>query len=228
MNDIFRQIYFKLQDLQSTLVSRHHIMVSLYFISKTIKSCEWISTKLMLADEASRRTGFLEEFVPQHIFQAIIEFLSIQPTIDGCAKMANKKLDRYCSRFDIFEKPTFVNFPCLNPNILIKEIWYLFPPRPILPKIVNLICHHKLVTLLVFHIWREIPACVTPLFCKPNKILKFDSTTRITLIPAEKNILVDSRKLQGFFNHSIEATYVIYTNPIGPFPHHLFEKRFNF
>ena len=182
----------------------------------------------MVADAASRRIGYKEEFVPSHIYDALIAFFGFYPTADGFATSANKKCEKYCARYAVFEKPNFVDFISLPPEDLQSEWWYLFPPRALLGETVKLIDKFKLSTILIFHIWQEIPPEVHVIYKRPNKIVKLDKSMRITLIPAERSIILDSKQLQGYFNHNIEKTFIILTNPKGPLSYKLLNEAFSF
>ena len=182
----------------------------------------------MVADAASRQVGYKEEFVPQTTYNALINFFGFFPTVDGFATRANKKCEKFCSRFYIFEQPDFVDFLGLSDTTLTSQWWYLFPPRAIRGQVARTIDRLKLQTIFVFHIWDEIPPEIHVIFKSPNRILKLGKEMRITLIPAEREITLDNKKLQGFFNHNINQTFVILTNPKGPISENIASEMFSF
>ena len=68
--------------------------------------CPWVSTSIQPADLPSRKIDFREEFIPQSIFEIILEFIGINPTVDGFATEANAKCDKYIT-LDVFDDGCF-------------------------------------------------------------------------------------------------------------------------
>ena len=106
----------------------------------------WVSTKEnVVADFLSRHNlNSWEIKLDVDLFQLLLDHFHLQPTLDAFASSKTKQLPRYMSWK---EDPLAV-----GRNALIckwDKVTYLFPPTPLLGKVVNKVKEDKIEAILV-------------------------------------------------------------------------------
>ena len=84
----------------------------------------------------------------QHVFETIVSHFGVHPTLDAFATRNNKKLPRYMSWYS--DKDAVGQDALLCPW---DSITYLFPPLPLMNKVVNKIREEKITAILVCPHW---------------------------------------------------------------------------
>ena len=116
----------------------------------TILTPHWISsTDNLKADFLSRHKMTVWEIcLDQRIFTQIISHYKVTPTLDAFATRENAKLERYMSWHN---DPLAVGRDALMHPW--DEMTYLFPPLPLIPKVVNKVREERIMAILVVPYW---------------------------------------------------------------------------
>ena len=110
----------------------------------------WLSTKDNLeADFLSRnKLSQWEFFIDQYWFNYILQMLQVQPTLDAFASRETARLTRYMSWYP--DSQAVAQDALLNPW---DDMTYLFPPIPLLPKVLKLVRDQEISAVLVCPQW---------------------------------------------------------------------------
>ena len=116
----------------------------------SILTPHWISSKANSgADYLSRsKVEVWELELDQNLFSSIVQHFQISPTLDAFASSQNKKLPRYMSW--MYDPEAVGRDALLCP---FDTVTYMFPPIPLIPKIVSKIKEEKVTALLIAPHW---------------------------------------------------------------------------
>ena len=177
-----------------------------------------MSTKLQLADSASRKINFKEEFLPKSMFERLMGFLQIYPTVDGFATATNKKLPKYITLDETDREAWAEDFFFTSDSNLRNELLYLFPPKQCLTRVLGWAAKTSVQFVLLFHVFDAWPLGFGKLRMRKNiKIWQLPVDTALTIIPAEKKLEIWGETFQGFVNKRAKQTVLLTANVYGPF-----------
>ena len=160
---------------------------------------EWVSTKDQLADKASRTIDIQEEILITEVFKKLESVNGIRCEIDLCATFANKKCERYYSRFKEEGAEGQDAFTYTG-----QELVYAFPPKSLANSLFIKLIQNKVKFLGIYHQYQEQPMwrSLAPIGTKITRIdeswLKKNNIKREhpTLIPCKKR-----RAPEGYYEH---------------------------
>jgi hypothetical protein len=141
-----------------------------------------VTTDVQEADEASRTLDLKEEIISEESYRIIIDYFGT-PDVDCMANFANRKCEKYYSRFKE-DQAVGTNFLSKIPNKNLKL--YCFPPKTIVHIAAKHIFDLENSFCLVFHVFRELPLFVAH---RPNNsiLLRLDNkVVTPTWIPSHK------------------------------------------
>lgn len=173
-------------------------------------SIEWVSTSIQEADKASRTIDIREEILVKEVFVKLQELANNCCKIDLCATFANKKCDRYYSRFNEEQAEGKNAFSYSG-----KEFVYAFPPKSIVNPLFIKLIKQKTPFIGIYHTYQEQPAWMG-LAPKSSVKLKLDYNWLVmnginrkspTLIPCKKR-----KTPEGFYeapNSNLEISAII-------------------
>ena len=173
----------------------------------------WINTEDQIADEPSRFIDWNEEFYPKILWAQDMSKLGVTPSVDCFASEANFKCDKWINfGLSSHKKCIAFDFFSINPEYLLQEVLYIFPPKNLLTKVVSHIVRyyttHQIV--LVYHQFNEVPMAIPKLDGLRKREIIFREPR--TIIPAEFQLKIEDQLFYGFWNRKAKALKILAIN----------------
>ena len=139
--------------------------------------------------------------------------LGVTPSVDCFASEANFKCDKWINfGLSSHKKCIAFDFFSINPEYLLQEVLYIFPPKNLLTKVVSHIVRyyttHQIV--LVYHQFNEVPMAIPKLDGLRKREIIFREPR--TIIPAEFQLKIEDQLFYGFWNRKAKALKILAIN----------------
>ena len=115
---------------------------------------EWVDTKNQKADKASRTLDVREEILTHEVVKAIQREFNIYCNLDLCATFANKKFNRYYSRY---KEEKAIGRNAFEYRWVKGDVAYVFPPKAIQGPLFTKLIKEKVPFIGIYHGYHETP-----------------------------------------------------------------------
>ena len=191
----------KVPELNNVILNINKLAIEL----NCIFTIQHVTTDIQEADEASRLVDYKEEIISDESWPIIIQKFGI-PDIDCMANFANKKCEKYYSRFSE-SQALATNF--LSQIPLKKEKLYCFPPKTLCHIAAKHIFDLGNKFCMVFHVFSELPLFVAH---RPRDsiLYRIDDKVKVaSLVPSRKKTIDNTFLMK---NDKSGALYCIIKN----------------